>query len=105
MSVYIAIRLFALAESELDDYELTAEGFREFASNLVERLDHAAKIAYILRDDGWSIRIVKSNLEARHTQVATYTQAVERLKRLELDQDDVTDIAEWSDSGERMTPA
>jgi hypothetical protein len=105
MYVDIAIWLFFSPEIELEDYDLTGAGLREYAADLTERLSNVGAVVDKLLDDGWSVKIVRNNLEARHPQVKTYAEAVERLRRLEIEEDrDVTDIAEWSDDGKRLWP-
>jgi hypothetical protein len=39
-----------------------------------------------------------------HPEVGTYEEAVARLKRLDIEEDAITDIAEWSDEGKRLWP-
>lgn len=105
MYVDIAICLFFLPEIELQEYDLTGAGIREFAADLDQRLGAVADVVEKLLDDGWSVEIVRNNLEARHPEVNTCAEAVHRLKRLNIEEEeDVTDIAEWSDQGERLTP-
>ena len=104
MYVDIAIHLFGLPEFELQSYDLTGPGIRDFAADMGQRLGAVAGIVEKLLDDGWSVKIARSNLEARHPEVNSYAEAVRRLKRLNIEED-VTDIAEWSDAGERLTPA
>jgi hypothetical protein len=50
------------------------------------------------------VKVVANNLEARHPEVRTYEEAVARLKHLDIEEDAITDIAEWSNEGERLTP-
>ena len=57
-----------------------------------------------LRGDGWTVKIVANNLEARHPDVRTYADAVARLKRLDIEEVAITDTAEWSDDGKRLWP-
>ena len=57
-----------------------------------------------LHGDGWAVKVVANNLEARHSEVEAYAEVVGRLKRLNIEEDAITDIAEWSDQGERLTP-
>jgi hypothetical protein len=105
MYVDIAICLFFLPQVELDEYELTGAGFRRYAADLGQRLRGIGAVVDKLRGDGWAVKVVANNLEARHPQVMTYAEAVARLTRLQLEEGrDVTDIAEWSDAGERLTP-
>ncbi len=105
MYVDLAIHLFGLPEFELQSYDLTGPGIRDFAAGMGQRLGAVADIVEKLLDDGWSVKVVRSNLEARHPEVTSCTEAVRRLKRLNIEEEDVTDIAEWSDRGERLTPA
>ena len=105
MYVDIAICLFFLPEIELQEYDLTGAGLRRYAADLRHRLGAVGAVVDKLRGDGWVVKIVRNNLEARHPQVQTYAEAVARLNRLQLEEGrDVTDIAEWSDAGERLTP-
>lgn len=104
MYVDIAIHLFGLPEFEIQSYDLTGSGIREFAADLRQRLGAVADVVEKLRNDGWTVKVVASNLEARHAEVSTHAQAVTRLNRLHIEEEDVTDIAEWSDVGERLTP-
>lgn len=106
MYVDIAVCLFFLPEAELDDYELNGAGLRRFAADLSQRLRDVGAVVDKLRGDGWTIKVVANNLEARHPQVKTYDEAVARLNRLQLEEGrEITDIAEWSDAGERLTTA
>jgi hypothetical protein len=57
-----------------------------------------------LHGDGWAFKVVANNLEARHSEVEAYAEAVARLKRLQIEEDAITDIAEWSDEGRRLWP-
>ena len=105
MYVDIAICLFFLPEVELQEYDLTGAGLRRYAADLDQRLRDVGAVVDKLRGDGWAVNVVANNLEARHPQVKTYAEAVERLRRLDLEQDrDVTDIAEWSDDRNRLWP-
>ena len=104
MYVDIAICLFFLPEVELQEYELTGAGLRRYAADLGQRLRDVGAVVDRLRGDGWAVRVVANNLEARHPEVSTHAQAVARLKRLKIEEDAITDIAEWSDQGERLTP-
>lgn len=105
MYVDLAIHLFFLPDIELEDYELTAEGIREFAADMGHRIGAVVDVVEKLLDDGWSVKVVANNLEARHPEVTTHAEAVARLKRLQIEEDrDVTDIAEWSDEGKRLWP-
>jgi hypothetical protein len=105
MYVDIAIHLFGLPEFELQDCDLTGAGLQEYAADLGQRLAAVGDVVEKLRDDGWTVKVVHSNLEARHSEVNTCAEAGHRLKRLNIEEEDVTDIAEWSDLGERLTPA
>ncbi len=105
MYVDIAIHLFFLPDIELDEYQLTGAGLREFAADLGHRIGAVADVVEKLRDDGWAVKVVANNLEARHPEVTTHAEAVARLQRLQIEEDrDVTDIAEWSDDGKRLWP-
>jgi hypothetical protein len=104
VSVDIAIHLIGLPEVELADYDLTPEGIRECAADLSQRLGAVADTVERLQSDGWAVQIIRNSREARHPQVSTHSEAVERLRRLHIDEDTVTDIAEWNDRGERLTP-
>jgi hypothetical protein len=105
MYVDIAIHLFFLPDIELEDYDLTAGGVREFADDLAGWLGLVADVVDKLLDDGWSVMVVRNNLEARHPEVGSYAEALERLRRLQIEEDrDVTDIAEWRDDGKRLWP-
>ena len=104
MYVDIAICLFFLPEIELQEYDLTGVGLRRYAADLDQRLRDVGAVVDRLRGDGWAVKVVANNLEARHPEVSTHAQAVARLKRLHIEEDAITDIAEWSDQGERLTP-
>ena len=105
MYVDIAICLFFPPDVELDEYDLTGAGIRRYAADLRQRLRGVGAVVDKLRSDGWTVKVVANNLEARHPEVRTYEEAVARLNRLQLEEGrDVTDIAEWSDEGERLTP-
>ena len=78
---------------------------RDFAANMGQRLRDAGAVVDKLHSDGWAVKVVANNLEARHPEVRTYEEAVARLNRLQLEEGrDVTDIAEWSDEGKRLWP-
>jgi hypothetical protein len=47
---------------------------------------------------------VANYLEARHPEVEAYAKAVARLNRLDIEEDAITDIAEWSNDGKRLWP-
>jgi hypothetical protein len=47
---------------------------------------------------------VANNLEARHPEVSAYAEAVARLKRRQIEEGAITDIAGWSDDGKRLGP-
>ena len=70
--------------------------------------EFAASLAFAPRRDiPWPARhlkVVAKNLEARHPEVRTYEETVARLKRLDIEEDAITDIAEWSDDGKRLWP-
>ncbi len=103
MYVDIAICLFFLPEVELQEYELTGAGLRRYATDLDQRLRDVGAVVDRLRGDGWTVKVVASNLEARHPEVRSYEEALARLNRLQLEEGrDVTDIAGWSDEGKRL---
>jgi hypothetical protein len=104
MYVDIAFCLFLLPDIELEEYELTGPGIREFAADLGQRLGAVADVVEKLQGDGWSVKVVANNLEARHAEVSTHAKAVARLNSLNIEEEVVTDIAEWSNEGERLTP-
>ena len=56
--------------------------------------------------DGWTLQVVKSNVEARHPDVRSCEEAQERLGRLQIDETIMLDIdiAEFSAAGERVWP-
>jgi hypothetical protein len=103
-TVDIAIHLFFLPEIELQDYDLTGAGIREFVADLGQRLGAVADVVETLRADGWTVKVVANNLEVRHAEVSSQAEAAARLKRLHIEEGTITDIAEWSDQGERLTP-
>ena len=98
----IAIHLFGPPEFELDDYELDGQGIREFAADKSAWLGTVADTVDKLIGDGWTVKVVKNSIVARHPEVRTFEDAVNRLRRLQIE-DDVTDVAEWSADGERLT--
>src|SRR5262245_28005459 len=104
MYVDIAIGLFFLPDVELEEYDLTGAGLREYAADMAERLSNVGAVVDKLWCDGWAVKVVANNLEARHPEVSTYAEAVERLKRLGIEEDAITDIAGWSDEGKRLWP-
>jgi hypothetical protein len=99
MYVDIAIHLFFLPDVELDEYDLTGAGLRRYAANLRQRLRDAGAVVDKLRGDGWAVKVVANNLEARHPEVRSYEEALARLKHLDIEEDAITDIAGWSDEG------
>jgi hypothetical protein len=101
--VDIAIHLFFLPEFELDNCELTGEDIRQYAADIGERLATVADAVDKLVGDGWTLRVVENNIEAQHPEVCTCDDAVNRLRRLQIE-DVVTDITEWSAEGDRLTP-
>jgi hypothetical protein len=104
MIVDLAIHLFDLPEVALQDYDLTGGGIREFAADQAGYLGRVADRVDKLLADGWAVKIAHSHLEAQHPHVTSYAEAVERLRRLHIEEEAVTDIAAWSDAGERLTP-
>jgi hypothetical protein len=83
---------------------LTSPSLRRYAADLGQRLRAIGAVVDRLRGDGWAVKVVANNLEAPHPEVRTYEEAVARLKRLDIEEEALTDIAEWSDQGERLTP-
>ena len=63
MYVDLAIHLFGLPEFELQSYDLTSPGIRDFAADMGQRLGAVADIVEKLLDDGWSVKVVRSNLD------------------------------------------
>jgi hypothetical protein len=57
-----------------------------------------------LHGDGWVVKVVAKNLEARHSEVRTYAEVVDRLHRLHIEEDATCDIAEWNNDGKRLWP-
>ena len=104
MIVDIAIHLFAIPEFELQEYDLTGDGIREFAAKQTSYLGGVADTVDKLLADGWAVNIAQSHLKAQHPHVTSYAEAVERLRRLHIEEGAVEDVAEWSDAGERLTP-
>jgi hypothetical protein len=102
MYVDIAIFLFFLPEVELDEYDLTGAGLRRYAADLGQRLRGVGAVVDKLRGDGWAVKVVANNLEARHPEVRSYEEALARLKRLDIEEDAITDIAGWNDEGKRL---
>lgn len=104
--VEIAIHLFGLPDYELDDYELSGSGIRKYATTNSEWLGTVADAVDKLIGGGWTVQIVKSNVEARHPEVRTCQEAAERLGLLQIDEDILIDIdiAEFSADGERISP-
>jgi hypothetical protein len=102
MYVDIAIYLFFLPEIELQEYDLTSAGLRRYAADLGERLRDIGAVVDRLRGDGWAVKVVASNLEARHPEVRSYEEASARLKHLDIEEDAISDIAGWSDEGKRL---
>jgi hypothetical protein len=101
MKVDIAIHLFMDAAFEMQEVDLTRKGIREYATQMAHFLRHVADLAGVLRRDGWSLEIVKNSLVGTHPEVKTDMNATERLIRLGIF-DDVTDIGEWDDQGNRL---
>lgn len=104
--VEIAIHLFGLPDFELDDYELTGPDIRDYATASREWLTTVAEAVDKLLGDGWTVRVVKSNVEARHPEVRTCKEAVERLGHLQIEEAIMLDIdiAEFSAERERLSP-
>ena len=102
MYVDIAICLFFLPEIELQEYDLTGVGLRRYAADLDQRLRGVGAVVDRLRGDGWVVKVVASNLEARHPEVRSHEEALARLKHLDIEEDAITDIAGWSDEGKRL---
>ena len=102
MYVDVAIHLFFLPGIELEDYDLTGAGLRQYAADLGQRLRDAGAVVDKLRGDGWAVKVVASKLEARHPEVRSHEEALARLKRLDIEEDAITDIAGWSDEGKRL---
>jgi hypothetical protein len=104
MYVDLATHLFFLPDIELDEYELTGAGLRRYSTDLRHRLGAVGAVVDKLRGDGWAVKVVTNNREARHREVRTYADAVARLERPDIEEDAITDIAEWSDDGKRLWP-
>jgi hypothetical protein len=102
--VDVAIHLFGTPEFELQDYELTGQGIREYAAHNSGWLAQVAEAVDKLFDDGWTLQVVKNSIEARHPDVRTCDDATSRLRLLGIEET-VIDVAEWSADGERLTPA
>jgi hypothetical protein len=100
----IAVHLFGTPESEMQEYEPSEAGIREYLTDLAGRLNGIALIAGKLERGGWSLKVVGNSLEASHPQVTSVEGAVELVRRLGIDPDDITDVAEWGEAGERITP-
>ena len=83
MKVDIAIYLFTEAEIEMQDAEICGQGIREYATEKADFLRHAADLADILRRDGWSLKVVHTNLVGTHPEVKSAEQATARLLALE----------------------
>jgi hypothetical protein len=101
MKVDIAIHLFMDAASEMQEVDVSRKGIREYAKTMADSLRRAADLAGVLRRDGWSLAIVHFSLVGTHPDVKSYTDATERLIRLGV-RDDVYDIGEWDDQGNRL---
>ena len=104
LCISIAIYLFGPPEVELDAYDLDGQGIREFAADKNAWFSTVADAVDKLIGDGWTLKVVKNNIDARHPEVRTCDDAVNRLRRLQIE-DVVIDIAEWSADGERLSPA
>ena len=103
--VDIAIHLFDTAELELDDYNLDGQGIRQFIAGKGEWLLAVAGVADKLINDGWTLLLVRDSIEARHSEVRTCEEAARRLRRLQIEEEMVIDIAMWSANRERLSPA
>jgi hypothetical protein len=101
MKVDIAIHLFMDAAFEMQDVDISRKGIREYATQMAHSLRDVADLAGVLRRDGWGLAIVKNNLVGTHPDVKSAQDATERLIRLGT-LDDVTDIGEWDDQGNRL---
>ena len=101
MKVDIAIHLFTDAAFQMQEVDLSRKGIREYAKTMAEYLRHVADLAGVLRRDGWGLAIVKNSLVGTHPDVKSAKDATERLIRLGIF-DDVTDIGEWDDQGNRL---
>jgi hypothetical protein len=104
MYVDIAIHLFSRPDVELQEYRATGSGLRAYAADLGQRLGAVADLVDKLRKDGWSVLVRASNIEAWNLEVTTRAEAVARLKRLQIEEGAITDIAEWSVQGKRLNP-
>lgn len=91
-TVEVAIYLFGSPEVELDDYERTGQGIREFAAANSGWLGSVADAVDKLIGDGWAVQVVESNIVARHSEVHTCQDAVTRLSGLRIDETIMIDI-------------
>jgi hypothetical protein len=89
------------AAFEMQDVDPNQEGIREYATEMAGYLRHVADLAVVLKRDGWRLEIVKNSLVGTHPDVKTAEDATNRLIRLGI-VDDVTDIGEWDDQGNRL---
>lgn len=103
--VCVVIYLFGEPKDEMVGYDDSSQGIRELAVVLGHKLAAVAEAVEILEGDGWAINIDGQQLEARHPMVHTREEAAERLRRLEIDDDLIDDIAEWNAEGEKVMPA
>ena len=101
MKVDIAIHLFMDAASAMQEVDVSRKGIREYATQMAHFLRGVADLAGVLRRDGWGLEIVKYSLVGTHPDVKSAQDATERLIRLGV-LDDVTDIGEWDDQGNRL---
>ncbi len=101
IKVDIAIHLFTDAAFEMQAVDLSSKGIREYASQKAGYLCHVADLAGVLERDGWSLKVVRNNLVGTHPDVKTAEDATNRLIRLGIF-DDVNDIGEWDDQGNRL---
>jgi hypothetical protein len=101
MKVDIAIHLFMDAAFEMQEFDVSRKGIREYATEMAHFLRRVADLAGVLQRDGWGLAIVKNSLVGTHPDVKSAQDATERLIRLGV-LDDVTDIGEWDDQGNRL---
>jgi hypothetical protein len=91
--------LFGVPEIGLDDYDLSGAVIREFTTDLCQRVGAVADVVEKLQDGGWAGQVLGNCLEVGHRQVNTYAKAVYRQSRLQIDEQAITDIAEWNNVG------
>jgi hypothetical protein len=104
MCVDVVIHMFGLPDIAIEDYTPPSEQNRELAAPDSQPFGAIAGVAAKLHNDGWGVKLIRNNLEARHPAVSSHAEAVARLNQLHIEGDPRLDYTVWSNEGKRLLP-